>query len=139
VARRGGPEFPKAGFPGATAVGALRYIVVADTAEQAENIARPAAEHHLRSLHWLWAKHGHRDLTDRLRDPGNARYEDLVADGVMIAGTPDEVRDRITAQSVDLDFNYMLGYMMFGDMSLPHALRSLDLFSREVMPAIRDL
>lgn len=139
LAARGGPEHPKAGFSEGTAVGALRYIVVADTKEEAEGIARPASEHHLRSLHWLWAKHGHRDLTDRLRDPGNARYEDLVAEGLMIAGNPDQVRAQIIAQSVDLDFNYALGYMMFGDMSLPHALRSLDLFSREVMPAIRDL
>jgi hypothetical protein len=57
----------------------------------------------------------------------------------MIAGTPDSVRKQIAAQSADLDFNYMLGYMMFGDMSLPHAMRSLDLFSREVMPAIKNL
>ena len=139
LSERGGPEHPKAQFSGGTAVGALRYIVVADTDEEAERIARPAAMHHLKSLHWLWAKHGHRDLTDRLRDPGNARYEDLVADGVMIAGTPDSVREQIIAQSADLDFNYMLGYMMFGDMSLSHALRSLELFRSDVMPTIRDL
>ena len=33
----------------------------------------------------------------------------------------------------------MLGYMMFGDMSLPDALRSLDLFAVEVMPSVADL
>jgi alkanesulfonate monooxygenase SsuD/methylene tetrahydromethanopterin reductase-like flavin-dependent oxidoreductase (luciferase family) len=136
LASRGGPEFPKASFSGGVAVGTLRYVVVADTREMAESIARPAVEHHLRSLHWLWAKHGHRDLTDRLRDPGNVRFEDLVAEGVMIAGTPDEVRAQILAQARDLDFNYLLGYMMFGDMQLPQALRSLDLFRREVMPAL---
>jgi hypothetical protein len=35
--------------------------------------------------------------------------------------------------------NYLLGYMMFGDMSLSDALRSLRLFASEVMPKIERL
>ena len=137
--KRGGVLQPKAEFSGGGAIGALRYIVVADTDAEAERIARPAVEHHLGSLHWLWKKHGHRDLVDRLRDPGNVRYEDLVADGVMIAGRPDTVRERVAEQTGELGMNYLLGYMMFGDMGLPSALRSLQLFSTEVMPSLSAL
>ena len=139
LAKRGGAMQPKPEFRGGCAVGALRYVVVGDTDAEAERIARPAVEHHLRSLHWLWRKHGHKDFADRLRIPGQVGYEDLVAGGVMIAGSPSTVREKIAAQSVDLDFNYLVGYMLFGDMALPDALRSLRLFSTEVMPKIAAL
>ena len=95
--------------------------------------------HHMHSLHWLWQKHGHKDFADRLRIPGQVKYEDLVAEGVMIAGRPETVREKIEAQGHDLDFNYLVGYMMFGDMALGDALRSLRLFSGEVMPKIAAL
>jgi hypothetical protein len=32
--------------------------------------------------------------------------------------------------------NYLLSWFAFGDMTLAESLRSLDLFSREVMPAL---
>ena len=139
LARRGGAMQPKPEFSGGCAVGALRYVVVAETDAEAERIARPAVTHHLGSLHWLWKKHGHKDFADRLRIPGQASYEDFVAEGVMIAGSPSTVREKIEAQSAELDFNYLLGYMLFGDMALPDALRSLRLFAAEVMPKIAAL
>lgn len=136
LAKRGGPANPKAEFRGGAAVGALRYIVVGETDEAAIRVAKPAVEHHLGSLHWLWHKHGHKDFSDRLRIPGQVNYEDLVREGVMIAGSPSTVVARIEEQSADLDINYLLGYMMFGDMHLGHALGSLELFRAEVMPKI---
>ena len=39
----------------------------------------------------------------------------------------------------ELDFNYLTGYMLFGDMALSDAMRSLQLFSREVMPKIETI
>jgi alkanesulfonate monooxygenase SsuD/methylene tetrahydromethanopterin reductase-like flavin-dependent oxidoreductase (luciferase family) len=139
LAKGGGPANPKSEFKGGTAIGALRYVVVGETDAEAERIARPAVTHHLGSLGWLWAKHGHRDYADRLRIPGQASYEDLVGEGVMLAGSPETVTRVIREQAEELGINYLLGYMLFGDMALPGALRSLDLFSREVMPKIRDL
>ena len=127
LGKRGGAFQPKPEFPGGCAVGALRYVVVADTDAEAERIARPAVTHHMHSLHWLWQRHGHKDFADRLRIPGKVSYEDLVAEGVMIAGRPETVREKIEAQARDLDFNYLTGYMLFGDMALSDAMRSLQI------------
>jgi alkanesulfonate monooxygenase SsuD/methylene tetrahydromethanopterin reductase-like flavin-dependent oxidoreductase (luciferase family) len=93
----------------------------------------------MESLHWLWKKHGHKDFTDRLRIPGQSTYDEFVAEGVVIAGSPSTVLEKIEQQTDYLGMNYLLGYMMFGDMSLPDALRSLRLFAGEVMPKIERL
>ena len=142
--KRGGVMQPKAEFApqgfGGAAIGVLREIVVADTDRQAERIARPAAEFHLANLNWLRGKHGVTDLTNRLRTAGAAKYEDLVSEGVVIAGSPDTVVKAIERQNGELGgVNYLLAYMMFGNMALPDALRSLDLFAKEVMPQIAKL
>ena len=144
LAKRGGVMQPKAEFAaggwGGAAIGALRQIVVADTDKEAERIARPAGEFHLNSINWLRGKHGVTDHTNRLRTAGAAKYEDLVSEGVMIAGTPDTVVKAIERQNAELGgINYLLGYMMFGNMALADALRSLDLFAKEVMPRIAKL
>jgi alkanesulfonate monooxygenase SsuD/methylene tetrahydromethanopterin reductase-like flavin-dependent oxidoreductase (luciferase family) len=140
LARRGGAVQPKAEFPGGTVIGALRQVVVADTDAEAVRIAKPAAEAHLYNLNWLRMKHGYTDFTNRLRTPGAAKFEDLVSEGVMIAGAPDTVVREIEQQNKELGgINYLLAYMMFGTMALPDALRSLDLFAKEVMPRIARL
>ena len=139
LAKRGGPEFPKPQFKGGTAIGGLKYVVVGETDAEAERIARPALARHLESLHWLWKRHGHRDFVDRLRVPGGSSYEDYVAGGVVLAGSPATVVELIERETDLLGMNYLLGYMMFGDMSLPDALRSLRLFASEVMPRIERL
>jgi len=59
-----------------------------------------------------------------------------VADGSVIAGTPDQVRREIERQAAELGFNYLLTYLFLGTMTLSDALRSLALFSTEVMPKL---
>ena len=58
---------------------------------------------------------------------------------MVIAGTPDVVRAEIERQAVELGINYLLSYLFFGTMTLEEALRSLRLFSSEVMPKIEKL
>ena len=140
LAKRGGPANPKAGFPGGTVIGALREIVVAETDAEARRIAQPAAEFHLKNINWLRGKHGYKDLTNRLRTPGAATYDDLVAEGVVIAGSPETVLKRIEQESAALGgINYLLAYMFFGNMLLADAMRSQQLFAQEVMPKLAKL
>lgn len=140
LARRGAPAQHKAGFAGGTVIGCLRQVVVADTDAEARRIAQPAAEFHLRNINWLRERHGYKDFTNRLRTPGAASYDDLVSEGVVIAGSPVSVRRQIIEQSKALGgINYLLAYMMFGNMSLADALRSQDLFATEVMPKLADV
>jgi alkanesulfonate monooxygenase SsuD/methylene tetrahydromethanopterin reductase-like flavin-dependent oxidoreductase (luciferase family) len=68
--------------------------------------------------------------------PGGETFEACVADGSVIAGTPDQVRGEIERQAQELGINYLLAYLFLGTMTLADALRSLELFAREVMPKL---
>ena len=139
LAKRGGPEVSKPEFKGGAAVGALRQIVVAETDEEALRIARPAAEKHLEELNWLRTKHNINEFTSRLNVPRAATLEGMMKEGTIIAGSPKTVLNEILHQTEVLGTNYVLGYMMFGSLSIEDALRSLELFRTEVMPAIEAL
>ena len=139
LAKRGGPVQPKAEFPGGVVIGALRHIFVADTDAEARRFGKPAMEVHLANLNWLRAKHGVTGLTSRLNVPRGATYEDCIADGSVIAGSPQTVRAEIERQVAELGINYLLTYLFLGTMSLADALRSLSLFSTEVMPHLAKL
>src|SRR4051794_3654874 len=136
LAKRGGPAQPKPEFSGGTAVGVQRHIFLADTDAEAARFAKPAMEHHLANLNWLRTKHGVSGPQSRLNVPRGANYEECIADGTVIPGTPATVRAEIERQAEQLGINYLLSYLFLGTMSLSDALRSLELFSREVMPRL---
>src|SRR5262245_65725309 len=96
-------------------------------------------EFHLAQLNWLRDKHGVTGLTTRLNVPRGATSEDCVADGSVIAGTPQRVREEIERQVAELGVNYLLSYLFMGAMTLEEALRSLALFQSEVMPRLAQL
>jgi alkanesulfonate monooxygenase SsuD/methylene tetrahydromethanopterin reductase-like flavin-dependent oxidoreductase (luciferase family) len=140
LAARGTPEQPKAEFPGGTVIGLSRQIVVAETDVAATRIAKGPLDLHLKQKNWLREKHGQTDFTNRLRAPENATFEAAVEEGVAIVGSPATVIAEIERQSAALGgFNYLIAYMMFGDMALADARRSMQLFAREVMPRLKDL
>ena len=70
----------------------MRNIFVADTDEEARRIARPAMEYHLAHLNYLRTMHGANDLATRINVPRAANLEESLADGSVIAGSPDTVR-----------------------------------------------
>jgi len=139
LARRGGSAQPKAEFPGGSAVGVLRHIVVAESDAEAARVGKPAMDHHLANLNWLRTLHGSTEFTSRLNIPRGANFEECVQDGTMIAGTPQTIVAEIERQVGALGVNYLIAYLFFGTMTLAEALRSLTLFHREVMPAIKRL
>jgi alkanesulfonate monooxygenase SsuD/methylene tetrahydromethanopterin reductase-like flavin-dependent oxidoreductase (luciferase family) len=139
LTKRGGAALPKAEFRGGAAIGVLRNIVVADTDAEARRIAGPAIAHHVSLLNWLRDHHGATDLTARLNVPRPATLDHALADGSVIAGAPDTVVAAIERQTAELGINYLLAYLFFGKMTLPEALRSLELMRTEVMPRIAHL
>jgi alkanesulfonate monooxygenase SsuD/methylene tetrahydromethanopterin reductase-like flavin-dependent oxidoreductase (luciferase family) len=78
-------------------------------------------------------------LTSRLNMPHGLDFNEAVANGTVIAGSPDTVRAEIERQIKELGINYLLTYLFLGTMSLADALRSLSLFSTEVMPHLAKL
>ena len=139
LAKRGAPAQPKAEFPGGVAVGVQRHIFVADTDAEAHRVFKPAMEVHLANLNWLRVKKNDTGLTSRLKIPHGTSYEEMVAHGGVIAGTPETVRAELERQVRELGVNYLLTYLFLGTMTLPDALRSLSLFSTEVMPHLAKL
>jgi alkanesulfonate monooxygenase SsuD/methylene tetrahydromethanopterin reductase-like flavin-dependent oxidoreductase (luciferase family) len=141
-AKRGAPVQPKAEFPGGIVIGVQRHIFVADTDAEAHRWAKPAMEVHLTNINWLRDKHGvsgSSSLLSRLNTPRGANYEACLADGTVISGSPQTVRAEIERQVAVLGVNYLLTYLFLGTMSLADALRSLSLFSTEVMPHLAKL
>jgi len=138
-AKRGSAAQPKAEFPGGAAIGVQRHIFVDDTDEKARAWAKPAMETHLKNINWLRSKHGVTGLTTRLNVVRGATFEECIEEGSVIAGSPATVRAEIERQAEALGINYLLTYMFLGTMSLTEALRSLQLFSTEVMPHLAKL
>lgn len=139
LARRGAPAQPKPEFSGGAVIGASRFVFVADTDAQADRIGRPALAAHHAHITWLGTRHGDTAFTSRLNVSFGATYEESIASGFAIAGSPQKVRAEIERQVAALGINYLVAYLFLGDMKLDDALRSLSLFKSEVMPHLAKL
>jgi alkanesulfonate monooxygenase SsuD/methylene tetrahydromethanopterin reductase-like flavin-dependent oxidoreductase (luciferase family) len=139
LAKRGGPAQPKPEFSGGTAIGVQRHVFVAETEAEAKRFAKPAMERHLAALNWLRVQHGVTGLTSRLNIQRGATFEECVADSTVIYGTPEMVREQIEEQAAALGINYLLTYLFLGAMTFDDAMRSLKLFSTEVMPKLAEV
>ena len=139
LAKRGGPAQPKAEFKGGAAIGQLRHIVVADTDAEARRIMKPAFEHHVASLNYIRNLNGSTEFTARLNVHAGVDFETCEKNGMVIAGSPDTVLAKIREQAGELGTNYLLAYLFFGSLSLTDAMRSLQLFTTEVMPKVAEI
>jgi alkanesulfonate monooxygenase SsuD/methylene tetrahydromethanopterin reductase-like flavin-dependent oxidoreductase (luciferase family) len=139
LGKRGAPAQPKAEFPGSVVIGVQRHIFVADSDAEAHRFAKPAMELHLANLNWLRVQQNDTGLTSRLKIPHGGTYEQMLAHGGVIAGSPQTVRTAIERQVAELGINYLLTYLFLGNMTLADALRSLALFKSEVMPHLAKL
>jgi len=123
----------KHGFdPDATLIGLSRHIVVADTDEAALDIARRAYPRWRDSFRWLWLRHGTEPRVIGIYPP---TFDELIALKNGIAGSPATVRRFIEEQVASNNCNYFVPQMVFGDMTRAEALRSIELFANEIMPA----
>jgi alkanesulfonate monooxygenase SsuD/methylene tetrahydromethanopterin reductase-like flavin-dependent oxidoreductase (luciferase family) len=125
-------------------------IYVADTDEQAHAAARP-------HLEWLFHK-GLKQGPELMWPPGymsqssyrgllmagmkpfpELSYEDLVAGGFVLVGSPDTVIARIRELYEELGFGQLIGLFSIGDITHEETVRSMELFAGEVIPAVRPL
>jgi hypothetical protein len=56
--------------------------------------------------------------------------------GQGVAGAPDTVAAVLRRQIAVTGSNYLVGQLVFGDLSLDEALGSIELFARQVMPQL---
>ena len=121
------------GKPGAPEplVGIGRFVVVADTDDAAMRIARRAYPMWHDSFNYLFRRHGSTPRHQRAAD-----FDGLCADGMGVAGSPETVTRFLKGDLEEAGANYMVGQFVFGDLTLDEALRSVELFTRHVMPAL---
>jgi alkanesulfonate monooxygenase SsuD/methylene tetrahydromethanopterin reductase-like flavin-dependent oxidoreductase (luciferase family) len=136
-AKRGGKAAqPKPEFSEGVALGVQRHIFVDETDEKARAWAKPAMENHLGNINWIRNKHGITMTAERMRNVRGQNFEEGVAEGSVIAGSPRAVLETIQKQHKEIGFNYLLTYLFLGTMSAESAMRSLKLFTAEVMPTV---
>jgi alkanesulfonate monooxygenase SsuD/methylene tetrahydromethanopterin reductase-like flavin-dependent oxidoreductase (luciferase family) len=114
-------------------MGLGRFIVVADTDAAALTIARRAYPRWHESFTHLRRKHNR--INAHPRPP---TWDELVAVGQGVAGTPATVTAFLREQIATTGSNYVVGQFAFGDVSLTEALHSIELFARHVMPELAD-
>ncbi|MQA11753.1 MAG: LLM class flavin-dependent oxidoreductase [Pseudonocardiaceae bacterium] len=66
-------------------------------------------------------------------------YEELLAEGYVVVGSPDSVTARLQELHDELGFGQLIGLFAIGDMTHEQTTRSMELFASQVMPALRPL
>ncbi len=115
-------------------IGLGRFIVVAETDAQAMRLASRAYRPWFDSFTYL-----PRLLGRSQNHPRPSEFEPLMERGQGVAGSPATVRQLLAEQLTETGCNYVVGQFAFGDMTLDETLHSIDLFTREVMPALREI
>jgi alkanesulfonate monooxygenase SsuD/methylene tetrahydromethanopterin reductase-like flavin-dependent oxidoreductase (luciferase family) len=115
-------------------LGMNRFLYLAETEDEALSISRRAYRRWWSNFMALWHKHN--------RPPVGVSYppeiDGQIEDGRAVVGTPAKVIDVLRRQLAESGANYLVVRFAYGDLTLAESLRSLDLFQRHVMPALRE-
>jgi alkanesulfonate monooxygenase SsuD/methylene tetrahydromethanopterin reductase-like flavin-dependent oxidoreductase (luciferase family) len=112
-------------------LGKSHHVVVADTDAEAEKLGLAAYETWRGHINYLTSQRGLPPLLKRL----DAKDSEAVTP--FVAGSPKTVADRLADVVTRTNINYLLCVFSFGDLAPEAAMRSLDLFAKEVMPKVR--
>ena len=120
-------------------VGSTRHVVIADSDADALALARRAYRAYAEHFHATEVRiAGGVPKNAALPQPGGVNFDEMVAAGQVLAGSPSTVRDRLRrfVSAVGPQHNYLCGAFQWGDLTTEEARRSLDLFAAEVKPAL---
>ena len=106
-----------------------QHMVIADTESEAERLGLEAYR--------TWAGRIHH-LTRKLGRPDAHKTEPYAEDSAqpLVTGTPRTALEKIQEMLQATGANYLLCIFSFGDLAPEHAMRSLELFAREIMPKL---
>ena len=133
-------------------LGFLQLVGVSETDTAAEEYA-PHVEYFFHKLlytpSYYQAIPGYQDYPSLVRglqaplrerfDLRALRYRDFVERGFLIAGSPATVRDQLLEGVKRLRIGHLLVLLHFGSMDHELCLKNIELFSREVLPALEPL
>jgi alkanesulfonate monooxygenase SsuD/methylene tetrahydromethanopterin reductase-like flavin-dependent oxidoreductase (luciferase family) len=112
--------------------GIVRFVVVADSDEEATRIAEPAYDRWWQSFHWLPHFYGKKPVQgDRPRT-----FSAISEVGLGVAGSPDTVATYLERQIAETGSTYLVCQFAFGDQLQEQTERSTDLFARDVKPRL---
>ena len=114
-------------------VGFSMHVHVADTDDRARDQARPAFEHFMHNFTYRFVRRGQ---PNRYQDRAN--FETQLARGALLVGSPDSVSKTLRSHVARTGANYFIGTFAFGSMTEAQTRQSVELFAREVMPAVRE-
>ncbi|MGH7771727.1 MAG: LLM class flavin-dependent oxidoreductase [Candidatus Binatia bacterium] len=112
-------------------IGISRFIVVAESDQEALSVARRAYPIWHRSFYHLFRLYGGGPAHPRPPD-----FDGLSKAGLGIAGSPETVGALLQSQLLESEATYLVGQLAFGDLSLVESLGSIELFVRHVMPTL---
>jgi alkanesulfonate monooxygenase SsuD/methylene tetrahydromethanopterin reductase-like flavin-dependent oxidoreductase (luciferase family) len=107
-----------------------QHIVIAEREAEAERLGLEA--------HHRWASRIHH-LMHKVGRPEHHKTDPHAADSVqpLVTGSPRTVLEKVQAMLELTSANYLLCIFSFGDLAPEHAMRSLELFSSEVMRKLK--
>ena len=122
------------GRPPEAVLGFVRMLVIAESHAEAEKLAEGAYLRWYQSLEHQAHSYGFTALFL------SGSYE-VARRGVgcVIAGSPETVKAELLKDIATAGVNYPLIQIAFGNLSHAQSLKTLDLFKREILPAIRAL
>jgi len=112
-------------------VGFMVHIHVAETDAKAREQARPAYELFAHNFSYRYVRRGN---PERYADRRNFDHE--LARRSIFVGSAATVRDQLSECLEQSGANYVVGCFSFGSLSSEETLESVELFAREVMPAL---
>jgi len=139
--------------------GFLQFVGVAETRAEALSLYREAAEYFFnRCLHvdarWAGPPGYASEATLRARVQsqvgqaaarasasayGAPSFEEIVDQGFVVIGSPDEVAAKLREVAVNLNVGQLMLLMQYGNMSKELTLHNTELFAKRVMPQLRGL
>jgi alkanesulfonate monooxygenase SsuD/methylene tetrahydromethanopterin reductase-like flavin-dependent oxidoreductase (luciferase family) len=114
-------------------LGLARFVIMGETDEEALTIARRAYPLWHKHFHHLFRMHG----TSPAGGDRPPQFDQIKDGGRGIAGSPATVTGMIKSQMEEAGTNYFVAQFAFGDLTLAEVRRTVDLFTREVMPALQ--
>jgi hypothetical protein len=97
--------------------------------------ARRAYGPWLRNLNHLWRRYDVPSPLDGVLPDDFRDWHDMCGG---FAGTPEQAREYVGAQMEEAEANYLCADVCFGDLTFDEVVRTVELFGREIIPALAE-
>jgi alkanesulfonate monooxygenase SsuD/methylene tetrahydromethanopterin reductase-like flavin-dependent oxidoreductase (luciferase family) len=116
--------------------GIVHHVYVAESDKEAMTVAKAAFGDFFTNFSHMGRTKGAANEAYQRRLDWQGDFEGRLADGWYVVGSPATVRESIQRQVAATGANYFVGAFSFGTLTGEQTLRSLHLFTKEVMPAL---